>query len=68
MTFQGPRILAIVICVVVLSASGYALMHRLMRNWHWAHNIPGFVAYGAHEDLFSPDASQIAIAFQTNAK
>jgi WD40 repeat protein len=36
--------------------------------WYWSHNVQGFVAYGAHEDEFSPDAARIAVAFRDKCK
>ncbi|MFM6127278.1 MAG: WD40 repeat domain-containing protein [Sphaerospermopsis kisseleviana] len=60
--------MAIVICAGALYWYGSALYQRLTRTWYWAHNIQGFVAYGAHEDQFSPDGSQVAIAFGDRCK
>ena len=47
---------------------GSALYQRLTSAWYWAHDIEGFVAYGAHEDKFSPDGSQVVIAFRDQCK
>lgn len=62
------RIVAMVICAIALFWYASALYQRLAWPWHWAHNIQGFVAYGAHEDKFSPDGSQIAVAFRDQCK
>jgi WD40 repeat protein len=57
-----------VICAAALYWYGFALYRRATSTWHWAYNIQGFVAYGAHEDAFSPDATRIAIAFGSRCK
>ena len=62
------RIIAAVICAGALLWYGSALYQRLTSAWYWSHNVQGFVAYGAHEDEFSPDAAQIAVAFSDRCK
>lgn len=62
------RIMAAVICAGALLWYGAALYQRLTWAWYWASNVQGFVAYGAHEDKFSPDATQIAVAFRDKCK
>ena len=66
--FQSLRIFAIVFCAAALYWCGPALYQRLTCTWYWADNIRGFVAYGAHEDQYSPDASRVAIAYREQCK
>lgn len=62
------RIMAMIICAIVLYWYGSALYQRLTWEWYWADSIRGFVGYGAHEDKFSSDGSQIAIAYRDQCK
>ncbi|GEM_PF-2376562 len=62
------RIMAMVACAIALYWYGSALYQRLTWEWYWAHNIQGFVGYGAHEDKFSPDGTRIAVAFRDQCK
>lgn len=61
-------IMAMAIFAVALYWYGSVLYQRLTWAWYWAHNVQGFVAYGAHEDEFSPDATRIAVAFGDQCK
>jgi hypothetical protein len=58
----------VVACSAALYWYSFSLYRRATSTWRWAHNIQGFVAYGAHEDVFSPDAARIAIAFDSRCK
>jgi WD40 repeat protein len=62
------RIAAAVICAGVLFLFGPALYKRLTWAWYWADDVWGFVGYGTHEDEFSPDATQIAVAYRDQCK
>ncbi len=68
MPFRWRRLWVLIICTVVLYWSGSSLYRRVMFAWYLSHNVPGFVAYGAHEDLFSPDNRFLAIAFGNRCK
>lgn len=62
------QVIAAIICAGVLLWYGIALYQRLTWAWYWTDSIQGFVAYGAHKDKFSPDATQIAVAHGNNCK
>ena len=66
--FQPSRVFIALFCIVLLYWCGSTLYQRLTSDWYWAQDIRGFVAYGAHEDQYSPDAMRVAIAFRERCK
>lgn len=58
---QPSRVFVAIVSIVLLYWCGSRLYQRLTSVWYWAQNIQGFVAYGYHEDLYSPDATRVAI-------
>lgn len=68
MPFRWRRILVLIICTAVLYWYGSSLYRRVTSAWYWANNVQGFVSYGAHEDLCSPDNRCVAIAFGKRCK